>query len=168
MDIVTGHCLAGALFDVASEIMDGSVERDTWMMLGLKMLIQAEDILDMNRRDPWRLPTRDATVLTNALSNFVDLNVALRAHFLDHIVGGKLVLLFHMTVKFHYLLHIAHRREFENHRMSWCYSGESLMAVLRELVVSWCKGVDPAYVANKIMQTCSHGLSLALSLCRTR
>ena len=112
--------LVEPLLEVASDILGGAVtESETWMLLGLRMLVTAEGVLDANRRDPWRLPAGDANAFGTAVKNFVDLNVALHAHFQTNVVAGTAVLLFHMTIKFHYLLHNAARAAFENTRMSW-------------------------------------------------
>ena len=70
--------------------------------------------------------------------------------------------MFHMTIKFHYLLHIADRSRFENPRMSWCYSGESLMMHIRDLVASSCRGLHDTLVANKVMKKYAQALSLEL------
>ena len=160
--------LVEPLLDVAHEIMGGdATECETWMLLGLRMLVAAEKVLDGNRRDPWRLSVADANSFSTALTNFVNLNVALRSHFLTNTVGERPALLFHMTIKFHYLLHNADRARFENPRMSWCYAGESMMHVLRNLVASSSRGVEPVRVGNKVMLKYAQALSLELSVLRS-
>ena len=86
------------------------------------------------------------------LEDFVAVNVALRNYFNTQVVDGRPVLLFHHTIKYHYLLHVAERASHENVRLSWCYSGETLMRVVRDLIFSSCRGVPQRVVANKAMR----------------
>ena len=160
--------LVEPLLEVAGDILkEGVTQTETWMLLGLRMLVTAERVLDKNRLDPWRLSVADANSFATSLKHFVDLSVALRSHFNTHLLNGGAVLLFHFTIKFHYLLHNAARASYENPRLSWCYSGESLMHLLRNLVASSSRGVEAIWVGNKVMQKYSQALSLELSLHRS-
>ena len=67
------------------------------------------------------------------------------------------------TIKFHYLLHLAHICEYINVRLAWCYSGEDLMHVVKTLVQSSHRGCRPSLVPAKVMRKYTFGLGLHLN-----
>ena len=144
--------LAAPLSEVAATILDTSVQHEAWMLLGLRNLAECERILGRVVRDPWRLAPPDQRVFQQAVIDFVDCNVALRSHLLGHVHAGNPVLFFHMAIKFHYVLHVAARSAHESPRMSWCYSGESFMMLVRNLVAASCRGTAECAVPSKVTQ----------------
>ena len=62
---------------------------------------------------------------------------------------------FDITMKHHYILHIASRAQWIHPRLGWCFMGEDFMCRIRELAQSVVVGTPPrlisAKMANKIV-----------------
>ena len=74
--------------------------------------------------------------------------------------NGNPILLWHFTIKFHYMLHIGNMAAFCNPRNAWCYAGASLMQRVRILVQSSCRGLP----AHKLGEKCLKKYCLALGM----
>ena len=129
---------------------------------GLRRLADAEAVLNEHRRDPWTFPPGVGAWFKNMIEDFVSVNAALRNHFQAQVVDGEPAFLFHVTANFHDLLHVPERALYENARHGWCYSGETLMRVIRELVFSSCRGVPQHLAPNKAMHKYVKGLGYDL------
>lgn len=90
------------------------------------------------------------------------MNALLRRHFEGVLRDGNAVLLFHLTIKYHYLLHIGKIAKYMNPRLGWCYQGESLMHRVRILVQGSCHGVAPEKLGDKVIKKYCQGLAMLL------
>ena len=113
-------------------------------------------------REEYRFPVEAAQRFKQCCEDFVAVNAILRRHFETVVHNGKPVLIFHVTIKYHYLLHIADMALYINPRVGWCYRGESLMHRVRILVQASCHGVAPHNLADKVMKKYCQGLAMRL------
>jgi hypothetical protein len=153
------HVLGGML-KVCREYLDGANATHRKIMLMLKLAIEMEDILDKNVKE-YRIALGDAARFKNAADGFVALEADLRQEFQELAMpNGNPILLWHFTIKFHYMLHIGNMAAFCNPRNAWCYAGESLMQRVRILVQSSCRGLP----AHKLGEKCLKKYCLALGM----
>ena len=122
----------------------------------LEMAVRIEMILDTYKND-YVFPTEARAEFKAACFTFAQLNTALGQEF--HTKG---VFLFHHTIKMHYLCHIGLVAEYMNPRLSWCYSGEDLMHIIKELVQGSYAGTGPLQLPPKVMRKYAVGFGLKL------
>ena len=133
------------LLHAFDQLMDRGDRVHRQIRLGLVYSINIETILD-DHADDFRLPPDAATQLNTQIMNLLTIQNALARHFQD---AG--ILLFHTTIKSHYLLHIGLKADQLNPRMSWCYSGEDLMQQTKLLIQGSQRGNPPQSIAPKVM-----------------
>ena len=126
------------------------------MRLGLQYSIRIEEILDENA-DAWRLSDEAAALLQTTIQNFLTIQTALGRHF-----QAQGLLLFHTTIKSHYLLHIGLNSARLNPRLSWCYSGEDMMQRVRKLIQGAQGGTPPDRIVGKVMDKYAMALAYAI------
>ncbi len=143
---------------VCEHFLDNTIKQHKEIKLALRMAIQMETTLDDHVGD-FALPASVAATFSKAAEAFVNLNISLRNHF-------KETLLFHFTIKYHYMYHIADMARYINPRCGWCYAGESLMHRVRILIQSSCRGVPAHAIGDKALK--KYCLALAMSLLRER
>ena len=116
-----------------------------------------EDIMERNRHE-FRIPRRESDKMVANAFAFCQLSTALSQHF--HPSG---TMLFHFTIKYHYLLHCALMSKYLNPNFFWCYSGEDMMARIKRVIVSAHSGTPAHVLVNKAMQKYIRGLGYTLS-----
>ena len=124
--------------------------------------IRMEDAMD-EHVGCYALPTDVAAQYKADADKFIRLNTALGHHFHNKKYKGKAMLLFHMTIKYHYVLHLGLVAQYMNPRCAWCYAGESLMHKVRTLVQNSCRGVRGPGISDKSMKKYALGLGMALT-----
>ena len=149
--------LVGALLAACHEILDSSDDIHKQMLLMLQAARTMEDVLD-SHKDLYKLPKDAAATFRKAAYAFVALNSALGKHF--HERG---VVLFNHTIKFHYVLHLAHVVNYINPGRCSCYMGEDAMHKLKQLVQSCQRGTPPWLVVSKAMKKYCWALGLGLA-----
>ena len=147
--------LAAALLHVFSKFMDGANEQHRLIKLLLTLVVRLETITAENK-ESYTLPDDVAEDWLKTGQGIFQVNTKL-AHFFH----PKRIMLFHVTIKFHYLLHLALIGKVINPRLAWCYAGESMMLVVKRIVQSSHLGSPPQLVVNKVMAKYARGLSLA-------
>ena len=150
------------MLDVCLQFLNNAVKVHAQIVLALRKLIDLEDILGAHPT-AYRLPGATALRFKQSAEAFVGLNAALRRYFEGIVYDGKPALLFHVTIKYHYMLHIADMALYLNPRLGWCYSGESLMHRVRTLIQASCRGVEPHKLADKVMKKYEQALAMELS-----
>ena len=155
--------LVKPLQDVCRTHLDARNRVHQQISLALAKLVDIEAILKTHR-SAYVLPDADARRFRKACNDFCSLNALLRRHFEGEIVDGRAVMLFHVTIRFHYMLHIADIALYINPRLGWCYQGESLMHRVRILVQSSCHGVPPHLLGDKVLKK----YAMALAMLSTR
>ena len=104
-----------------------------------------------------QLPPDAADLYEAAAWNFLALNTRLANHFHpQHIV------LFHTTMKFHYMLHCAKQARRLHPRFGLCYAWEDFQKKMRLLVASCQRGTKPSLIASKVVQRYLRGLEFRL------
>ena len=114
----------------------------------LECAIRMEDAMDQHTGE-YALPAGVGAQYKADAERFVKLNTALGHHYHHKKHRGKAMLIFHMTIKFHYLLHLGLVSQYMNPRCAWCYAGESLMHKVRILVQASCRGVSAPGINDK-------------------
>ena len=159
------HVLGGML-KVCKEHLDGANPTHKKIILMLKLAIEMEAILDKHVNE-YKIAPGDAARFKTAADGFVALEVDLRQEFqVLAMPDGKAILLWHFTIKFHYMLHIGSMAAFCNPRNAWCYAGESLMQRVRVLAQSSCRGIAAHKMGEKVLR--KYCLALAMTLSKGR
>ena len=122
----------------------------------LQLATKMESILDHHKTE-YKLPRGAAQEWGKSAHGFVQLNASLGHHF-----HGGGILLFHFTIKSHYLLHLSLLAPFTNPRLAWCYSGEDLMHTVRVLFSGAHSGSPPHVAATKAMQKYAQAVGMLL------
>ena len=126
-----------------------------------RLLLQAsaemEDLLEANSRN-YALPSEDSARFKHLCFQYVLCSSALSNYY--HARG---IFLFHFTIKHHYLLHLGLLSADVNPRITWCFSGEDLMAKVKALAQSSCRGVCPQKLVSKMMTKYMYAVSFTLT-----
>ena len=146
--------LAKPLLYAFQILMAADNDQHKVVLLLLKLAVKIESIMEEHKdkyvlspavADDWK-KTCNAFVLANAK--------------LGHYFHPRKVMLFHYTIKFHYLCHIALLGKRLNPRLAWCYCGEKMMQVCKTIVQSSHLGSAPWVVVNKVVTKYARGVSL--------
>jgi hypothetical protein len=130
-----------ALDSIWEDAMDENDELHVLVKVALNASTRMERILDDNA-DQYKLPPIAADAFAEATLTYVQAQNRL-ANW-----GGSR--LFNLTMKHHYLVHIAARAKFLNPRLGWCFLGEDFMGHMRELAASCLAGVPRGLRSKKI------------------
>ena len=146
--------LVHALLCAFEKLMAPGDEQHKLVLLLLKLAARIESIMDVNK-DEYVLSPVVAEDWKKTCQAFVLANAKL-----GHYYHPRKIMLFHFTIKFHYLCHIALLGRRLNPRVAWCYCGENMMQVCKAIVQSSHLGSPPPVVVNKVMTKYARGLSL--------
>ena len=124
------------------------------VLLALDLNCRLEQILDENP-DCIRLPPVAATEFEQSAFAFCVVYNALATH---HNLQRKMI--FDITVKHHYLLHVAINAKFLNPRKGWCYAGEDFMHTSKEVASSCTRGTPPGLTSKKFLQKYREGMHI--------
>ena len=86
--------------------------------------------------------------------------LALVTSVADHFMHVDPKPLFNVTIKCHYILHIAVTAKYCNPRLAMCYSGEDYMHHMKILVQSYVRGTAPTEVKQKLCDKIRHAFHL--------
>ena len=148
--------LGKPLLSVWSDLFDPTIKEHRWIRLALTASVAIEDLLDVNRGN-FVLDHADAQSLIKHTFNLMGLVTAL-----GNVYHPEGVLIFHYTIKCHYLLHSALMGAYLNPSMGWNYSGEDYMCVAKTLLSSCQKGNKPQKALALAMLKYCYGLSLRM------
>ena len=137
-----------SLLSLFEEMMDGHNVVHRQMRLGMLLLHRFEErVRDNKELHTW--PATETRALLELVWDFESVNSYLRAHF-----GPRL--LFHRTVKFHYLVHLAVSTRWANPMAGWCYHGESFMNLCETLHASCMRGRRGVNLDDSILTKYAH------------
>ena len=144
------------LLEAAKEFLDEGNEQRVQIVMALQFSVRMEDILD-ETAGMYKLPPALADEFEDCAYYFLALNTALGRYF------HQTQHLFHTTIKFHYLIHIACAARYLHPRLGWCYSGEDFMQKMKQLVASCHRGTPPLQVMTKVVTKYTHGMHFRLT-----
>jgi hypothetical protein len=124
--------------------MDKNNTRHVQVCLLLEHNIRMEHILDEHPTEA-ALPPAAASSFRKSTFYLLALLTTLSQYF-----SANNIALFHITIKAHYLVHIALRAHEVSPKQSWCYCGEDFMQKMGKLISSCCKGRHPSDVIMKV------------------
>lgn len=149
--------LPAALLAVFEKYMDDTIEQHKHIHLAIKSACDMEELIDAHMRE-YRWAASVSAEYKRLVNTFVQ---AVQA--LGHYFHNQGLFLFHMTIKFHYMLHISLLSEFVNPVSGWCFQGESMMQVVKKVCAASHRGSTPIRASVKIMRKYALGLGLALN-----
>ena len=138
--------LGKALLRVWVAHMDNRHARHVQIRMALELSVEAEEILDAHPRDV-RLPRVVGARMKECLLNYLILFNALGKYYTS--AEGQGIQLFDVTVKAHYLAHIALMCVYINPRLGWCYAGEDMMQHAKRLFSACTRGTKPHKISGK-------------------
>lgn len=113
------------------------------------------EILLDDHRDCFALPLEAATKLADMAFSMMQLCVQLAENFVEQGIP-----LFDLTVKAHFVMHIAMQSGHINPRLTWCFRGEDMMRKVQELLQSSVRGNNGAMAFGKMISRYRLGLHL--------
>lgn len=122
------------------------------VMAWCKLNAAVENILDENKKEV-AFEAAVAKEFLDSTCKMCHLHHLLMEHF-QH----EEPQLFNLTLKTHHLLHLAGHSHQINPRLTWNYSGEDNMGILKKLGQSCVKGLQPVDVVNKMMVHWRYGM----------
>ena len=125
--------------------------------LCLEKSIALESLLDENK-SVYRFTDADAVRFREACWDLAALITTLGNEY-----HPKAIFLFHYTIKTHLMIHAGLEASEISPRVGWCYSGESAMRLVKELMQASCRGSCPALTMSKAMLKYSFGMSYTIS-----
>ena len=140
--------LGPALLHVWLRFMDrtNAVHRRIQAMLTLT--VEANAIV-ANNRGHFRMSREDARRLREVILDFLTLYNAVASHYTR---PGTAQRLFNITIKFHYLAHLALSADQMNFHLTWCFAGEDFMQHTKRLMMSSVRGNIAQSSSRKMMQ----------------
>ena len=145
---------ASALLHVFRKHMNRDQEDHNLINYLLTLVIKLDSILDDNKLE-YKLPENQAQEFKNCCLAFVQTNARLR-----HICQEQRRMLFHFTIKFHYILHIGLKALHINPGLGSCIKGEAMVQVVMGIAQSCHFGAPSHLAVNKIMDKYSFGLGM--------
>jgi hypothetical protein len=148
--------LGPALLKVVEGVMDSADRTHRQVRLALRCSCRLEALLDEHDR-AFKLPPAAAAEWESAVYDLLALVTALANEF--HPRG---IMLWHITIKSHYLLHLGKLVHHINPRLGWCYAGEDFVGRLKLLVQAAHRGTPAHLVVNKVLLKYALGMGYNL------
>ena len=152
--------LTPALYETLSEfIVPGSDEytQHRQMLVGLQCLRDMDRIVEQHK-DEFTLPPDAVNSFTKLTYDFLSENNALAAFY-----QKQTVMIFHVTMKYHYLVHIALLSNRLNPALGWCYGGESFLKHVKRMVGQAAHGTKLQKVGDKVIDGYLRGVHMLLT-----
>ena len=147
---------APALLAALRKYMDPNNRQQEQMAMMLEISDHIETLLD-EHADCNRFDAATSAAFERLVFGFAQTNTDLGNHF--HRQG---MTLFHHTIKYHYMLHLAKGSRHMNPRLAWCYSGEDPRRKMKVLVQGSNRGSPPAVVIRRTLEKYIRGLCMSL------
>lgn len=145
------------LRDAFKAFMSADNVQHKQILLMLELCVKIEAILDRWSGE-FVLPPDAANELNRSIVGFVQLNTSLGHHF-----HPKNIVLFNMTIKFHYMLHIGKTAHKMHPKLSWCYMGEDFMRKIKQVIQSSNRGAAAQTIQPKAMAKYAQGLGMTMA-----
>ena len=140
--------LGPALLHVWSHYMDARNAVHRRIRATLQLTVEANAIV-ANNRGCFRMSGEDARRLRKVIFDFLSLYNALASYYMQAATAERL---FDVTIKFHYLAHLALSADQMNFHLTWCFAGEDFMQHTKRLMTSAVRGNSPQSSSAKMMQ----------------
>ena len=141
-----------ALLSIWSELMNRAIETQVQVEEALRHCVEMDVILRDNKHEPCLSPPEAAKFRT-ACFGFLRLQNSLH----DAAAANNFPF-FNVTVKSHYIAHIALRAHLLNPVFGWCYAGEDFMQKVKSISLRCMQGVSTHQVPFKIVEKYLRGL----------
>jgi len=135
-------------------IMNPMEDAHRFVKLCLEIIVRSDEILKITEFQ-YKVPRPLADELLEKTHVFLGALTYLRRHY-----DGTL--LFHITIKSHYLLHVVLSAAYVHPKLAWCYGGEHFVGRMRPIIGSCQRGTKASQVAHKVVRKYLYGLDLAL------
>ena len=126
----------------------------------LTATVNMDSILDATA-DEFVMNPRSAAKFLESCREYLQTITALRVWFKRN---HPLLLVFHITIKCHYLIHIAMNAKNIHPSLAWCYNGEDFVGRMKKIIQASCRGTPPRLLTSKAMNRYIHGMGLKLSI----
>ena len=127
------------------------MDHDLLLHKQIALLLDTSVAMDMmlheSSTETWRWSQEESAKFMGHVWRYVRLYATIAHHYL---LQG--LLLFNVTVKLHYLVHLGMRAKELSPRLAWCFAGEDFMQKMALLASSCVKGNRPHAVSCKMMQ----------------
>ena len=130
------------------EVCNPSLELHRMILQMLKENHRMETLLEEHKGET-ALPGPDAAQFVDAAFKMAHLNNLVHEHFKAE---SEIPDIFAITIKLHMVLHVALHSHQISPRMTWNFTGEDEMGVLKTLGQNCVKGVQPQDVCSKMLQ----------------
>ena len=134
--------LAGALEHCWKKIYNPNLQVNRQIALYLKLNLELEDLLTVNR-DELALPPDDAAKFEQTCTAMLLLLTQIAEHF----IADRF---FNITQKAHFLQHISLLSRFLSPRLTWCFMGEDMQKRMSGLAKSCVNGQRPGQTIGKM------------------
>lgn len=143
-----------ALLHALRSIVDRSIPIERHIFNLLEVSVRMETILD-SCAECFKLPDNLSQEFIDNTFKYLAVNTLLRRHF-----DG--IMLFHVTIKSHYLIHIAFSTQYWSPRLGWCYSGEDFVGRIKSLIAACHSGTPARLVVAKSLRRYCVGMGFNL------
>ena len=150
--------LGAPLLIIFAHYMDNRNIQHKQVRALLKRTVRLEEIMQENRQH-WKWPRAASTEFLKNTWEYLELKRALANHYHQ---SSPAVWLFHVTIKSHYLVHLALFVEHMNPTLVWNYSGESMMKRIKSLCQQNSRGTGWLNVEPKVMDQYVYGMEFLL------
>jgi len=132
---------------------DPADELHSLVSVALKLACDMDDILDAN--PGWKLTGEPYEAFLHTTHGFCCLfSECAKA------AAARTWEMFDVTVKLHYLLHIAYMSKHMHPKLGWCWSGEHFMKISKQLLASCTRGRAPHSASLKMVDKYCRALDL--------
>ena len=154
--------LAVPLKIVCDRLLTNDNERHVLIKKMLKCIVFIEETFE-SQKGQHHFSDDVASAMKTSIYGFVQINT-----LLGHFFHNRGVFLFNFTIKFHYALHIANLCSAYNPAIAWCYQGEDMMRIIRNIIESSVSGTPTEILANRVMVKYANGLGMHMHINRWR
>ena len=151
--------LCQVILEMWKEWHNPALEMHRMILQMLKQNVAMEDILQ-EHKGLAALPADAANDFTVACFKMAHLNHLIAEHFKNE---DDVPALFQVTIKLHMLLHVALHSHEISPRLSWNFTGEDEMGVLKIFGQNCAKGLQAEDVGNKMLLHWRHAMHLEMS-----
>ena len=123
----------------------------------LKTSCQIDYMIHDSSSKEYRWPREVYEQFYTLVMNYLRLQSSLAKFY-----GDQGIFLFDVTIKSHYLAHLALMSQYSNPKLSWTFTGEDLMHLVKILAQSCVRGNKMARVSKKMLQKYRIALQLRL------
>ena len=149
--------LTPALLHVFKEVMVHDNTQHRLIRLCMERLKAMDEVVEANKSE-FTFSKDVAASFLQMTYDFLSANNALADFF-----HNQNIMLFHITIKYHYLVHIALRSVGVSPSLAWCYGGESFLKHIKRICRQASFGTRMEKLSDKIIEQWMCGMHQMLS-----